>query len=170
MKGFVSVMKEKIINASIESLRREGLKFSVDALAEKLKISKKTVYKYFPDKQALAEAIYEKYYSDAIFKAKALVNEGTDEAHRELLKIYFDSKYMTRNSIFNKYKLNQMIYAYTAKKSDELWDVIAESFLNIDTDMEKNALRFIVDGSFEKLCSIGASPDDVFGKLVDFLW
>lgn len=40
-------MKERIINESIESLRREGLKFSIDTLAEKLNISKKTVYKYF---------------------------------------------------------------------------------------------------------------------------
>ena len=41
-------MKEKIIKESIVSLRTEGLKFSVDTLAERLKISKKTVYKYFP--------------------------------------------------------------------------------------------------------------------------
>ena len=29
-KGFVSVMRDEIIQASIESLRQEGLKFSVD--------------------------------------------------------------------------------------------------------------------------------------------
>ncbi|MGN1480125.1 MAG: TetR/AcrR family transcriptional regulator, partial [Acutalibacteraceae bacterium] len=58
-------MKDRIIYESIESLRREGLKFSVDTLAENLKISKKTVYKYFPDKETLALALYEKYYNDA---------------------------------------------------------------------------------------------------------
>lgn len=51
-KGFVSVLRDAIIQASIESLRQEGLKFSVDILSDKMKISKKTVYKYFPDKQA----------------------------------------------------------------------------------------------------------------------
>ena len=40
---FVSNMKDRIIRESIESLRQEGLKFSVDTLADKLRISKKTV-------------------------------------------------------------------------------------------------------------------------------
>ena len=57
-KGNVSVLREAIIQTSIESLRQEGLKFSVDTLCDKMKISKKTVYKYFPDKQALAVALY----------------------------------------------------------------------------------------------------------------
>lgn len=52
-------MKDKIIKASIESLRQEGLRFSVDTLAEKLKISKKTIYKFLPDKESLAVALYE---------------------------------------------------------------------------------------------------------------
>lgn len=42
-------MRDAIIRASIESLRQEGLKFSVDTLSDKMKISKKTVYKYLPD-------------------------------------------------------------------------------------------------------------------------
>ena len=35
-------MKNRIIEESIKSLQQEGLRFSVDTLAEKLKISKKT--------------------------------------------------------------------------------------------------------------------------------
>ena len=57
-------MKELIITQSIDSLRREGLKFSVDTVAKALNISKKTIYKYFPDKQSLAIALYERYYAD----------------------------------------------------------------------------------------------------------
>ncbi len=34
-------MKDKIIHESINSLRQDGLKFSIDTLADKLKISKK---------------------------------------------------------------------------------------------------------------------------------
>lgn len=41
-------MKNKIIEQSIENLKKDGLKFSVDSLAAQLVISKKTVYKYFP--------------------------------------------------------------------------------------------------------------------------
>lgn len=42
-KDFVSVMRDAIIAAAIESLRQEGLKFSVDTLSDKMKISKKAV-------------------------------------------------------------------------------------------------------------------------------
>ena len=79
----VSKMKDKIIQASIEGLRKEGLKFSVDLLANKLKISKKTVYKYFSDKETLAVALYESYYSDATEQAKELINKNTQSSYKE---------------------------------------------------------------------------------------
>lgn len=57
-------MRDRIISESIESLRKEGLRFSVDTLAERLNISKKTIYKYFPTKEALAFALYQRYYAN----------------------------------------------------------------------------------------------------------
>lgn len=41
-------MKDKIICASIESLRQEGLKFSVDTLACKLNVSQKNDLQILP--------------------------------------------------------------------------------------------------------------------------
>lgn len=105
-------MRDAVIEASIESLRQEGLKFSVDTLCDRMKISKKTVYKHFPDKQTLAVALYGKYYSDAVAQAERLIDKNTADSHRELLKLYLDSKAMTCRKIFNKYKLNETIYAY----------------------------------------------------------
>ena len=169
-KGFVSTMRDAILQASIESLRQEGLKFSVDTLCEKMKISKKTVYKYFPDKETLAVALYEKYYTDAAEQAERLIENNTKESHRELLKLYFDSKVMTCSNIFNKYKLNPTVSAYTKRKSDSLWEMIAMSFCCGKSDTEKQALRVIVDGSFEKLCNLEFSPDGVIERLMDLLW
>lgn len=163
-------MRDAIIQASIESLRQEGLKFSVDTLSEKMKISKKTVYKYFPDKEALSMAIYEKYYFDATEQAKMLIDKNTEDSHRELLKIYFDSKAMTRSNIFNKYKLNQAVHTYTTRKSDSLWEIISMSFYGGKSDIEKKSLRIIVDGSFEKLCDLELFPNEVIERLVDLLW
>lgn len=163
-------MKEKIIQASIEGLRNEGLRFSVDLLANKLKISKKTVYKYFPDKETLSIALYETYYSDAARRAGELIGMNTAESYKELLYIYFDSKRMTRNDIFNKYKLNQTIYAYTKEKSDCLWTIIAASFPGELSETDKNVLRIIVDGSFEKLCEDSTALKEVIERLVNILW
>ena len=47
-KGFVPMMRDVIIEEAIESLRQEGLKFSVDTLCDKLKISKKPFTNIFP--------------------------------------------------------------------------------------------------------------------------
>ncbi len=166
----VSKMKDKIIQASIEGLRKEGLKFSVDLLANKLKISKKTVYKYFSDKETLAVALYESYYSDATEQAKELINKNTQSSYKELLHLYFDSKRMTHSDIFNKYTLNQRISAYTKEKADSLWEIIAASFYGEPSETDKKALRVIVDGSSEKLCSDCSELEDVIERLVDLLW
>lgn len=163
-------MKDKIIRASIEGLRSEGLRFSVDLLANKLKISKKTIYKYFPDKETLSIALYETYYSDAARQARELIRQNTEESYEELLYLYFDAKRMTRNDIFNKYKLNQTIYAHTKKKGDSLWEVIAASFAGELSETDRQAFRIIVDGSFEKLCRDTAAPEEVIERLVKILW
>lgn len=62
-------MKDKIIRLTIEHLKKkEGLRFSVDTLASELKVSKKTIYKFFSTKEALAVAVHEKFYSEALGK------------------------------------------------------------------------------------------------------
>lgn len=163
-------MRDKIIQASIEGIRKEGLKFSVDLLAAKLKISKKTVYKYFPDKETLARALYEAYYSDAGKRADELIGKNTGESHKELLCLYFDSKRMTHRDIFNKYKLNQRICAYTAEKADTLWETVAASFKGDISEKDRAALRVIVDGALEKLCCDDTVMENVIERLVKLLW
>lgn len=159
-----------MMNMTLTNLRNEGLKFSVDLLANKLKISKKTIYKYFPDKETLSIALYETYYSDAANQERELINKNTEESYKELLSVYFDSKKMTRNDIFNKYKLNQTIYTYTKEKSNCLWEIIAASFLGELSETDKKALRIIVDGSFEKLCEDCSALEGVIERLVKLLW
>lgn len=163
-------MKEKIIDASIESLRHEGLKFSVDTLADKLKISKKTIYKHFPDKETLALALYDKYYTDAKKQAAELIKNTPLSFREELLQRYYDSKFMTRGDIFNKYIMNQSLRSYTTKQNDALWNIISSSFQHENTETDVNAIRIIVDGSFEKLCNDGLNPGAVIERLVNLLW
>lgn len=160
-------MKDRIIEASIDALRREGLKFSIDTLADRLNISKKTVYKFFPDKEALALALYEKYYGDARSRAAVLSAVRDAPSREELLRLYYDAKVMTRSDIFNKYKLNAAIGAFTARQNDALWELIAAS-LRADDDIR--TLRIIVDGAFEKLCREGLEPDGVIKRMADILW
>lgn len=162
-------MKEKIIQASIESLRQEGLRFSIDTLADKLSISKKTIYKYFPDKETLALALYETYYADAKEQAKMLVISNPASSRFELLHLYFDSKTMIRKDIFNKYKLNKTICSYATEQNDALWEIVTASFDGQTSEADRKTLRIIVDGSFEKLCNARLDPDAVIERLVQLL-
>ena len=114
-------------------------------------------------------ALYEKYYSAAKEQAKALLGSDANTIRRELLFLYFDAKTMLRNEIFNKYKLNEKIYAYAKKQNDALWELICASLAVSDTQQDLETLRIIVDGSFEKLCSAGLAPDAVIERLVQLL-
>lgn len=163
-------MRDRIICESIESLRQEGLRFSVDTLAEKLNISKKTIYKYFPTKEALALALYQKYYADIKTQAKQLAEENSPEAHVKLLTLYFDAKSMTSDDIFNKYKLNEVFYSYTTEQNEHLWGIILSSLDHNISEQDKASLRIIVNGSFEKLCNEKIAPDGVIDRMVKLLW
>ncbi len=163
-------MKERIICESIASLRQEGLRFSVDTLAKRLNISKKTVYKYFSNKEELALALYQRYYSDVKEKAQRLAKDNSDSAHSELLLLYFDAKSMTSRDVFNKYKLNAAIYSYTAEQNDDMLAIILDSLDHNISEQEKISLYMVVNGSFEKLCNERIAPDGVIEWLVNVLW
>lgn len=163
-------MKERIILEAIESLRREGLKFSVDTLSEKLNISKKTVYKYFPDKEALAREIYNRYYIDIINEANIMAKENTYECHKKLLYLYFDAKSMTRPEIFNKYMLNEVIRSYISSENDILWDILVSAFPKVLSKSDELSLYVIVNGTFEKMLSENIQSKEVIERLVKILW
>lgn len=163
-------MKDRIICASIDSLRKEGLRFSIDTLAERLNISKKTIYKYFPNKEALAFALYQRYYADMKEQADLLAVESSAAAHLKLLTLYFDAKSMTSCDIFNKYKLNEALYSYTTEQNDSLWKIILSSLDDGISEQDKISLRIIVNGSFEKLCNEKIAPNGVIDRLVNILW
>lgn len=49
-------------------LKKDGLKYTVDDLSSNLSISKITIYKYLTNKENITIQLYEKIYSDLIFK------------------------------------------------------------------------------------------------------
>lgn len=144
---FVSMIKTKIIQQSIKSLQAEGLRFSIDLLAKELKISKKTIYKYFKNKEALAMAIYEKFYLDTKKKITQILKNKPKNYLFELLSLYLQSFDMIKDEIFNKYKLNDSIQSYALMQHSQLWEMIEKIF---PRDYQKSS-QIIIDGSLEKL-------------------
>ncbi len=161
-------MKEKIVCEAIQSLRQEGLKFSVDTLAERLKISKKTIYKFFPNKETLAFALYETFYTKASNCIQKWNSSGQHPSYTELLQLYFNSYTITRSEIFNKFQLNNTIYSYAAEKHATLWNTIF-SFFEDFTAEETITLKVIIDGAFEMACRLRIEPEHIIKRLVKLL-
>ena len=70
-------LKEEILKGTLQVYNDKGLKFTMDDIAELLKISKKTLYKVFGDKEALFLAMVD-YMFDTIKESEQAVVEDTD--------------------------------------------------------------------------------------------
>ena len=57
-------MRDKIIDATVEEFKQNGLKFTMNDLAKRLGISKKTIYTVFESKQAVLVAVADRYAAD----------------------------------------------------------------------------------------------------------
>ena len=81
-------LKEEILKATLQIFNEKGLKFTMDDIAELLKISKKTLYKIFDDKEALFLAMVD-YMFDTIKESERAVVEDdslstVDKIHKIL--------------------------------------------------------------------------------------
>ena len=67
-------IKEQILKTTLLVFNEKGLKFTMDDIAEQLRISKKTLYKVFDDKEALFLAMVD-YMFDTIKESESAVVE-----------------------------------------------------------------------------------------------
>ncbi|MDP4115817.1 MAG: TetR/AcrR family transcriptional regulator [Bacteroidota bacterium] len=71
--------KKRILEYSKEKFFREGFyKTSMDSIAEELQISKKTIYKYFPSKDALVKEVVDLIMLESSTKIFETVNTDED--------------------------------------------------------------------------------------------
>ena len=147
-------MKERIVHAAIASLQAEGLRFSVDLLAKRLCISKKTIYQYFASKEELAREIYLTFYRDITAKAERAIALQESTMRTELLSLYYQSYRLTRREIFNKYALNENLRLDALSGHTRFWELIRPAV----TAREPELFRLIADGAFENGLQTGTYP------------
>lgn len=161
-------MRDKIIDTAIESLRAEGLKFSVDTIASKLKISKKTIYNFFPNKEIFSHEIYKRFYS-RISENVGEIEKSGNNINVRLLMVYQDASFMIRSEIFNKYKLNDCIYSYVMKLQNELWSRIISLIAPSASQTDEATFRTIIEGALENSEKYSAPSELIVEKLVKIL-
>lgn len=81
-------LKEEILKGTLQVFNDKGLKFTMDDIAERLKISKKTLYKVFDDKEALFLAMVDYMFDTIKESEQAVVEDKTlstvDKIHKIL--------------------------------------------------------------------------------------
>ncbi|ERI07344.1 transcriptional regulator, TetR family [Aneurinibacillus aneurinilyticus ATCC 12856] len=69
------IMRERILKAFIEEIRENGMKFTMDDLAKRLGISKRTLYEHFSSKVEILETIIEQTFSEVEHKTEIIVQD-----------------------------------------------------------------------------------------------
>ncbi|WP_068500880.1 TetR/AcrR family transcriptional regulator [Paenibacillus kribbensis] len=70
-------MKERILEAFVEEAHESGLKFTMDDLAKRLAISKRTLYEHFSSKALILETLIERTSDDMIRITEQII--GNDQ-------------------------------------------------------------------------------------------
>lgn len=66
-------MKDKILMTAAQEMNNRGIKFTIDQVATKLSISKKTIYQYYPSKERLIAGIVDMALADVKSQASAIL-------------------------------------------------------------------------------------------------
>ena len=132
--------KTKIIDYTTKQFLKNGFyKVSMDQLASGMRISKKTIYKYFLSKTLLVENVIRVFQSKIKRDLEHIVENGDC-----LTQIRELSKYFTNLSL----KINQKMLTDLTKHQPELWKQI-DSFR---TDIISNVWSTIINqGKSEKI-------------------
>lgn len=120
--------KKRIIEKSIELLKQQGLRFSIDSLCTELRLSKKTIYKYFEDKESLATALFSTVYERLKKQIDELLLENLHDGNVliQLFKHFQTALYFSDERIFNRYTLNEKMVTYAKEKTQNLFQKIID--------------------------------------------
>lgn len=160
-------MNEKIIECAIELIRKNGLKFSIDELAKTLKISKKTIYKCYQNKEQFSLSIYKYYFSQINKNVEDIIVKSSNDI-LELLNIYQDVLIMTKEDIFNKFNINETIRNEVKIKDEELLIKIVNKIANSQNDSK--TIACIIKGSLKEGLLNNNLLDDIKMELIKLLW
>ncbi|MCM1040499.1 MAG: TetR/AcrR family transcriptional regulator [Roseburia sp.] len=137
-------LRENILEGTLQVFNKSGLKFTMDDIAALLKISKKTIYTVFRDKEELFLAMVD-YLFDHIKESEREVVESTQldtvDKVRAILAVlpdgYKDVDFRQLYSLKDKYP---KIYRKVEQRLETGWEATIEL---IEQGMEEGSIRRI---------------------------
>ncbi|MGL5541095.1 MAG: TetR/AcrR family transcriptional regulator [Erysipelotrichaceae bacterium] len=117
---------ETIVKATLALIQEEGLTFTMDQLAKKLGISKRTLYEKVASKENLLEACIELYFQEVKRLEKALLNDLTLQPIERLAQMV-----ICQPALFEQFQVSQLLqlqqeypslYQKVLTRLDEDWE------------------------------------------------
>ena len=124
------VMKQQIIDECIVLFNEKGCRFTLDDVVQRLRVSRKTIYKHFLSKEDIFKAIIDEAYDDIHFKQNLIYNDETLTIQQKMYAVCtVETKYdnhMRLDRIYESEQLLPEIFQYFMKKYEVGWEIIEE--------------------------------------------
>ena len=155
-------VKERIIGATIEEFNEKGIKFTMDSLAKRLSMSKKTLYSVFANKETLLRETVSCGFGDIKAAERKILEDDTLDVVDKLRRIiivlpdkYQASDFRKLSTLKGKYP---DIYYEIASKIEGGWEPVFELFNQaIAEGKVKNVnlyvIKSIISGAMENFIS-----------------
>lgn len=135
-------LREKIINAAIDEFESKGLKFTMDDVAKRLYMSKKTLYTVFKDKEEMLLAVADYCFAEIKRSEQAVLNDSDLDIVEKIRQIIVVMPERYQNiGLSNLYQLKDKypgIYKRVENYLETDWD--ATIYL-LEKGMEEGKIR-----------------------------
>ncbi len=178
-------IREKILNGIIAVFNKKGLKFTMDDVADELKISKKTIYKEFSSKEEMFETMADYVFDNIKKKEEEIFNSDeytTEDKIRLLLaampESYKNINFQELHPLKEKYP---QVYKKVQKRLETGWEPTmklleqgkAQGIIKQDADLKivKIMMEASLERFFEKDVMKGSHKkyNDFLNEVVDIL-
>lgn len=138
--------KEQILEQGFETITQDGLRFfTVESLAARLGMSKKTIYKFFPTKEILIEKIFDFFTGMIKRKLKQIVKSNADPIEKYTKIMNFVMNKISRVSMDKVVEVKSR-YPIVWKKIETFRQGLTQDFATIFIEaQEKGFARKDID-------------------------
>lgn len=132
--------KEKILDQGFDTITQDGLRsFTVESLAARLGMSKKTIYKFFPSKDVLIEKIFDFSTGMISRKLKQIVNSDANPIEKYIKIMEFIMDKISRVSMIKVVEVKNR-YPQVWKKNETFQLGLKKDFAKIFIEAQEQGL------------------------------
>lgn len=133
-------MREKIIECALGLVDMHGIKFTLDDVAVTLRISKKTIYKHFKNKEDLINAIIDFVFADIHKQHQQILKKDISDVEKlkMIVTVYPSVIHFDTLKLNKLIELHPKIYERINKQLFDNWDLTLEMF---DKCVENGSMR-----------------------------